>query len=163
MKRGSPDIEFTNLIAQYEKVIYKVCSLFYSPESPLDDLYQDVVYNLWRAFPTFRNEASYSTWIYRIALNTCISGVRKEMRRPKNVPLNASFPLFEEPTAFDNQTKQMYELIGKLKTLEKAIVMLYLEEKPYSEIADITGLSANNVAVRLKRIKEKLKIMSNNQ
>jgi len=163
MRRSSPDKEFINLIEQHTKVIYKACSLYYSLESPLEDLYQEVVYNLWRAFPKFRNEASYSTWIYRIALNTCISGIRKEMRRPKSVPLQTSITLFEEPTALDDQTKEMYRLIGRLKTLEKAIVMLYLEDKSHSEIAQITGLTAGNVAVRLKRIKEKLKNMSNNQ
>ena len=163
MRSYTPDIEFTNMIEHHAKIIYKVCSLYYSPETLIEDLYQEVVYNLWKAFPKFRKESAYSTWIYRIALNTCISGVRKELRRPKNVPLNAISPLFEEPAMMDDQIKELYALIGRLKTLEKAIIMLYLEEKPYTEIAQITGLSAGNVAVRMKRIKEKLKVMSNNQ
>ena len=153
---------FIAIVRQYERVIYKVCSFYASDEFPLADLYQEVVCSLWLAFPKFRNESALSTWIYRIALNTCITGVRKDMRRPKGsvaaAMLAESLP---EPESMEENIRELYRLIAQLKTLEKAIVLLYLEEKSYQEIADVTGLTVSNVATKLKRTKEKLKQMSN--
>jgi RNA polymerase sigma-70 factor (ECF subfamily) len=136
--------------------------MYVSQEFPLADLYQEVVYNLWKSYPKFRNECSQSTWLYRIALNTCITGMRKELRRPKHVPILDLAEYLVEPESMEEYIKEMYRLIYQLKTLERAIVLLYLEEKSYQEIADITGLTLNNVAVKLKRIKEKLIKMSEN-
>ena len=151
---------FVELIQQNERLIYKVCSMYISDEFPLADLYQEVVYNLWKSFPTFRNECSQSTWLYRIALNTCITGMRKELRRPKHVPILDFEEQLMEQESMQENIKEMYRLIYQLKTLERAVILLYLEEKSYQEIADITGLTLNNVAVKLKRIKEKLIKMS---
>jgi RNA polymerase sigma-70 factor (ECF subfamily) len=136
--------------------------MYVSDEFPLADLYQEVVYNLWKSFPKFRNECSQSTWMYRIALNTCITGMRKELRRPKYVPILDFAEHLVAQQSMDEYIKEMYRLIYQLKTLERAIILLYLEEKSYQEIADITGLTLNNVAVKLKRIKEKLIQMSEN-
>ena len=161
---NDPNIEkaFIELIQKNERLIYKVCSIYVSDEFPIADLYQEVVYNLWKSFPKFRNECSVSTWIYRIALNTCITGVRKELRRPKHIPILSLKEYLIEPESMEGSISELYKLIHQLKTLERAIILLYLEEKSYQEIADITGLSLNNVAVKLKRIKEKLKKMSEN-
>ena len=153
---------FIELVQQNERLIYKVCSFYVSDEFPMTDLYQEVVYNLWRSFPKFRNESSLSTWMYRIALNTCISGIRKELKRPKHVPIAELEEHLIEPESMEENIREMYKLIYRLKTLERAIILLYLEEKSYQEIADITGLTINNVAIKLKRIKEKLKKMSEN-
>jgi len=153
---------FIELIRENERLIYKVCSVYVSDEFPIADLYQEVVYNLWKGFPKFRNECSVSTWMYRISLNTCITGMRKELRRPKHVSVLDFKENLIEPESMDVNIREMYKLIYQLKTLERAIILLYLEEKSYQEIADITGLSLNNVAIKLKRIKEKLKKMSNN-
>jgi len=153
--------EFISLIKQYERVIYNV-STFYIPEnSPLEDLYQEIVLNLWKAFPNFRNESQTSTWIYRIALNTCISDLRRNAKLRQNVPLS-----FSEHIVFEQETKsaeiqELYSLIYKLNKTERSIILLWLEEKSYQEIADVTGFSAASVAMRLKRTKEKLKNMSN--
>ncbi len=159
---NDPQLEkaFIELVQQNERLIYKVCSFYVSDEFPMTDLYQEVVYNLWRSFPKFRNESSLSTWMYRIALNTCISGVRKELKRPKHVPISALEEHLVEPESMEENIREMYKLIYQLKTLERAIILLYLEEKSYQEIADITGLTINNVAIKLKRIKEKLRKMS---
>ena len=127
--------EFLSVIREYERVIYKVCYLYANPNAPLNDLYQDVVLNLWKAYPKFRKECKVSTWIYRIALNTCISFYRKEM------------------------LKQLYQMINQLGQLDKSIILLYLEDKSYEEIAEITGLTVTNVATKLSRIKDKLKRM----
>ena len=153
---------FIELIRQNERLIYKVCSIYVSDEFPIADLYQEVVYNLWKGFTKFRNECSVSTWMYRIALNTCITGMRKELRRPQRVSILSLNEHLIEPESMDENIKEMYRLIYQLKTLERAIILLYLEEKSYQEIADITGLTLNNVATKLKRIKEKLKQMSEN-
>jgi len=153
---------FIELIRVNERLIYKVCSVYVSDEFPIADLYQEVVFNLWKGFPKFRNECSVSTWMYRIALNTCITGMRKELKRPQHVPILELKELLMEPDSMDGNIREMYKLIYQLKTLERAIVLLYLEEKSYQEIADITGLTVSNVAVKLNRIKEKLKKMSEN-
>ena len=122
--------EFLSVIREYERVIYKVCYLYANPNAPLNDLYQDVVLNLWKAYPKFRKECKVSTWIYRIALNTC-----------------------------NEMLKQLYQMINQLGQLDKSIILLYLEDKSYEEIAEITGLTVTNVATKLSRIKDKLKRM----
>ena len=153
---------FIELISENERLIYKVCSIYVSDEFPIADLYQEVVYNLWKGFSKFRNECSVSTWMYRVALNTCITGMRKELKRPKHVSILDFKENLIEPESMDGNIREMYKPIYQLKTLERAIILLYLEEKPYQEIADITGLTLNNVAIKLKRVKEKLKKMSEN-
>ena len=161
MDKSELEKKFIGIVKQNERVIYKVCSFYASDEEPLSDLYQDTVCNLWMAFPKFRGESSISTWIYRIALNTCISNFRKKKRSPLIVSLSNFQDAFVQPEDMTGEIEEMYRLIRQLKNLERAIILLYLEEKSYQEIADITGLSLSNVAVKLKRIKEKLIKMSN--
>ncbi len=161
MSNSEQEKAFTALILTNERLIYKACSIYASDEQPMADLYQEVVINLWRGFSTFRNESSVSTWMYRIALNTCISNLRKTSRRPKHEPIHPWENYLPNPDSFEENIKEMYGLIRRLKTLERAIILLYLEEKSYQEIADITGLTPNNVATKLTRIRERLKQMSN--
>ena len=153
--------EFLSVIKEYERVIYKVCYLYTSRNATLNDLYQDVVLNLWRAYPKFRGECKISTWIYRIALNTCISFIRKEKNVPEIVTLTPyeSEWMTEEQDSFQLLLKELYYLIGQLGQLDKSIILLYLEEKSYEEISEITGLTVTNVATKLNRIKEKLRKM----
>lgn len=153
--------EFLSVIKEYERVIYKVCYLYTSRNATLNDLYQDVVLNLWRAYPKFRGECKISTWIYRIALNTCISFIRKEKNVPEIVTLTSyeSEWMTEEQDSFQLMLKELYYLIGQLGQLDKSIILLYLEEKSYEEISEITGLTVTNVATKLNRIKEKLRKM----
>jgi RNA polymerase sigma-70 factor (ECF subfamily) len=151
---------FLTVIREYERVIYKVCYLYTTPNATLNDLYQEVVLNLWRAYPKFRRECKVSTWIYRIALNTCISFLRKEKNLPEVVALNLHIDRTEEPDETQVMLKQLYELINRLGQLDKSIILLYLEEKNYEEIAEITGLTLTNVATRISRIKVKLKAMN---
>ena len=153
--------EFLSVIKEYERVIYKVCYLYTSRNATLNDLYQDVVLNLWRAYPKFRGECKISTWIYRLALNTCISFIRKEKNVPEIVTLTPyeSEWMTEEQDSFQLMLKELYYLIGQLGQLDKSIILLYLEEKSYEEISEITGLTVTNVATKLNRIKEKLRKM----
>lgn len=157
---SSIEQEFLSVIRQYERVIYKVCYLYTSPNAPLSDLYQDVILNIWRAFPKFRKECKVSTWIYRIALNTCISFIRKEKNVPEIVSLTREADwLTEEHDPIHEMLKQLYQMINQLGQLDKSIILLYLEDKSYEEIGEITGLTVTNVATKLSRIKDKLKKM----
>ena len=152
--------EFLSVIREYERVIYKVCYLFTTPTTTLNDLYQDVVLNLWKAFPKFRRECKISTWIYRIALNTCISFIRKEKNVPEFVTLNREGDwMTEENDPLQEMLRQLYRMINQLGQLDKSIILLYLEDKSYDEISEITGLTVTNVATKLSRIKDKLKKM----
>ncbi|MEA5126599.1 MAG: sigma-70 family RNA polymerase sigma factor [Proteiniphilum sp.] len=163
MSNNTSEQDFVRLVQENERIIYKVCSLYVSDTFTLADLYQEVVLNLWRGFPKFRKESAPGTWIYRVALNTCISGIRKVKKHLKSdYPVEElSDWLIEQDNSLDEEIREMYRMINQLKTLEKVVVLLYLEEKSYQEIADITGLTLSNVATKLKRAKEKLKKMSN--
>lgn len=118
--------------------------------------------NLWRAYPSFRGESSPATWIYRISLNTCISYRRKSKHQIQAVTLPVNFEAFAEDDGNkSSQLRELYRLIHALNPLERALILLWLEERSYDEIARIVGISKNNVGVRLNRIREKLKNMSN--
>lgn len=159
-KMENAEQEFVSVVREYERVIYKVCYLYTTPNATLNDLYQEVVLNLWKAFPKFRRECKISTWIYRIALNTCISFIRKEKNIPEIVTLNQEADRTEETDETQAMLRQLYRMINRLGQLEKSIILLYLEEKSYEEIAEITGLTLTNVATKLSRIKDKLKRMN---
>ena len=149
-----------SVIREYERVIYKVCYLYTTPNATLSDLYQEVVLNIWKAFPKFRKECKVSTWIYRIALNTCISFIRKEKNIPEIVTLTQEADRSEEDDETQAMLRQLYRMIKRLGQLEKSIILLHKEEKSYEEISEITGLTVTNVATKLNRIKDKLKKMN---
>lgn len=152
--------EFINMIEQHSRLIYKICYMYASDKDELNDLYQEIMINLWRSHELFRGEAKYSTWIYRIGLNTCVSYIRQKKRKPLLVPLDVDLENIAEQENNLEELQELYRLINKLSKLERAIVLLYLEEKTYDEIAEIVGISRGNVAVKLNRIKTKLKEMS---
>lgn len=151
------DSLFMEMIRQNEGVIYKVASFYADIDHPIGDLYQEVVLNLWKAFPSFRGESKYSTWIYRIALNTCVSFYRRSKRNVAYVDITVDIP---EEVSNNEEIQELYKLINRLGKIERALVLLYLDDKPYKEIAEITGLTVTNVATKLSRIKDKLKQMS---
>ncbi len=154
--------EFLSIIREYERVIYKVCYLYTTRNASLNDLYQETVLNIWKAFPKFRGESKISTWIYRIALNTCITFIRKEKNVPEIVCLTADENrITEDDDDLQLMLRELYDLINRLGQLDKSIILLYLEEKSYEEIAEITGLTLTNVATKISRIKNKLKKMRN--
>ncbi|NDV60097.1 RNA polymerase sigma factor [Bacteroides sp. 519] len=152
--------EFLLVIKEYERVIYKVCYLYATKNAPLNDLYQEVVLNIWKAFTKFRGESKISTWIYRIALNTCITFLRKEKNVPEIVMISAEENrISEEEDDLQAMLRELYALINQLGQLDKSIILLYLEEKNYEEISEITGLTVTNVATKISRIKDKLRKM----
>ncbi|MDR2886339.1 MAG: sigma-70 family RNA polymerase sigma factor [Rikenellaceae bacterium] len=153
--------EFLELIECNQRIIYKVCSFYASADYTIDDLYQETVCAVWRSWSKFRGESAPSTWIYRIAINTCISTVRKQGCRPQLVPLTetAGRAVASGGTP-PEELNDLYRLIRGLRSMERAVILLWLEEKSYKEISDITGLTPGNVATLLGRTKEKLKKMS---
>ncbi len=151
---------FLEMIHQNEGIIYKVVSFYADAEHPIGDLYQEVVLNLWKSYPSFRGESKYSTWIYRIALNTCVSFYRRNKKNVTYVDISVDMPEIEDSS---EEIQELYKLINCLGKIERALVLLYLDDKSYKEIAEITGLSVTNVATKLSRIKEKLRLMSNGQ
>lgn len=152
------DKQFMTMIRENEGIIYKVASFYTDRELPISDLYQEIVINLWKSFPSFRGESKYSTWIYRIALNTCVSFYRRSIRNVSYVDITVDVP---DMVDNNEQIKELYNLINRLGKIERALVLLYLDDKSYKEIAEITGLSVTNVATKLNRTKEKMKQMSN--
>lgn len=154
--------EFDNLICENQDIIRKVCDIYCNSASDKQDLFQDIVLHLWQGIASFRQHAQLSTWIYRIALNTAISQLRKKKR--DIVITTDSLPQIYSDSANKQdqlqqkeQTALLYKAINQLKPAEKALILLYLEEKSYEEIAEITGLTLSNVSVKLVRIKRKLK------
>jgi RNA polymerase sigma-70 factor (ECF subfamily) len=157
MDKQKLEADFLNLLRDYNRIVYKVASFYADENSALDDLYQDVVLNLWKAFPNFRKESQPSTWIYRIALNTCVSFYRKNTRRPACVEITADVKAYTEE---NEAVAELYACINRLGKLERALILLYLEDRPYKEIAEIMGITATNVSTKINRIKEKLKQIS---
>ncbi len=124
------------------------------------DLFRLILAQLWKSFPSFRNEAKFTTWMYRVALNTAITSFKKDKRKPDQSNLEIeSFQLAVEE--YDHETEEqiklLYKAIANLSGIEKSIVLLYLENKKYEEIAEITGITQNYVRVKMNRIKKKLK------
>ncbi|MDE5566925.1 MAG: sigma-70 family RNA polymerase sigma factor [Muribaculaceae bacterium] len=152
--------QFIEMLDQYKSVIAKVCCIYVSPNADFDDLYQETVINLWNGFDKFRGEAKISTWIYRAAINTCITWIRRNKKHSNNETLDTEMPLIAEESSKLIDYRRLKTLISRLSPLEKAIVTLWLDEKSYDEIATITGLSHSNVAVKLHRIKEKMSKMT---
>lgn len=135
--------------------------MFSNNPDEVADLFQEILINLWKGFPQFRGDSNVKTWIYRVSLNTCISSERKKSRKVETLPLAMDINLFSD---YDDDTKQVQMLrdrINKLGPFDRAIVLLWLENLSYDEISAIVGISAKNVSVRLVRIKEQLKKMSN--
>ena len=151
--------KFIELVNDYRALIFKVCNLYCRDPESCRDLFQEVVLQLWKSYASFRKESADSTWIYKVALNTAISNLRKENRSPHKKPLDLEeLEIPDLSTATDeNESRMLLHLaIDRLSEIEKAIIMLYLDEKSYDEISEIIGISTSNVGVRLNRIKNKL-------
>jgi RNA polymerase sigma factor (sigma-70 family) len=150
--------EFIALLNQHQKIVYKVCNLYMDRHSDREDLFQEITLQAWKAYGSFRGDAKFSTWLYRVALNTAITFFRKEKKLPA-IYTTESLPEMGEEAhdPIEEQVKAMYAAIGELSKIDKAIVMLYLEDYSYNEIGEMMGITANNVAVKMNRIKTKLK------
>ena len=152
--------EFEELIENYGGIITKICYYFSSTAEEFKDLRQESLANIWNGLSKFRGDSGLSTWVYRVCLNSCVTYTRKNKRVAEKISIEkiADIP---DKNGFDiAEYNEMHRLIGKLDSENKAIILLWLDEMSYEEISTITGLPKNTVAVRLKRIKEKLVKMS---
>ena len=153
---------FLSLLEKHKQIIYKVCFMYASDSESIDDLFQEVTLNLWKAFPRFRGESKTTTWVYRIAINTCVSWLRLSDRQPQTIPLTVPMSDLMADEQERENLRELYTLINRLGKSERALILLWLEERSYEEIAETLDISISNVGVRINRIKAKLKNMSNN-
>ncbi len=160
MANESGKDNFLKLIESNKKIIFKICNSYCHNSIEREDLAQEIIYNLWKSGKSFNADYKFSTWMYRVALNVAISFHRKENKR-HTTTLNEHMLNIEDNVATSAVSEENINLLQKfinaLKELDRALMILYLEEKTYSEIADILGISETNVATRISRCKEKLK------
>lgn len=155
------ELEFTKLIESHKSIIFTVCYLFSKDQENVNDLFQETLIYLWRGFGTFEGKCDVKTWIWRVSINTCLTYERKKKRHMEAVPLSMAINLFTDTDDDTRQVQQLYRRINKLGMIDRAIILLWLENMSYEEIGQIIGISTKNVSVKLVRIKEKLKNMSN--
>ncbi len=159
--------QFAQTAAEHKSTIYTVCYMFSQDADEVNDLFQEVLVNLWKGFESFEHRSDIKTWIYRVALNTCISIDRKKkvstilQRRQATERLTMDINLFEDRDEDTRQVDMLHKRISKLQPFDRAIVLLWLENLSYEEIGQIVGITTKNVSVRLFRIREQLKQMSN--
>ena len=151
--------QFAQLVQKHKSTIYTVCYMFSQDEDEVSDLFQETLINMWKGIDSFREESKISTWIYRVALNTCLLQERKKKKEVQKVPLTMDVNFFEDTDANTTQVRQLHQRIGKLGLVDRAIVMMWLEDMSYDEIGAVMGITAQNVGVKLFRIKEQLKKM----
>ena len=156
---------FIKAIQENERLIFKVASFYTDSKDDRDDLVQDIIYNLWKSFDSFQQRSSFSTWMYRVAMNVAILHLKQRKRKVQAVPIDLGALNFAE-TGFDGNEEKLQvlrKLMNDLNLFDKGILMLYLEDKSHTEIAEIIGISKSNVGTKLSRIKEKLRQQVNTQ
>ena len=153
--------EFAQIVREHKTTIYTVCYMFSKDKEEVEDLFQEVLIALWRGFGAFRGECNIRSWIYRVSLNSCISAERKKRNRADSVRLDMNINLFSDTDEDSRQAQMLRKRIGRLGVFDRAIILLWLENLSYEEIGAIVGITAKNVSVRLVRIRERLKNMSN--
>ncbi len=151
---------FAQMVREHKSTIYTVCFMFSKDSDEVNDLFQEVLINLWKGFESFEGKSKVDTWIWRVSFNTCITQERKK-KRSSSIPLSMEIDLFNDKDEDTRQIQMLYDRIHQLKPFDRAIVLLWLENMSYEEIAAIVGITVKNVSVRLYRIKEELKNMSN--
>ena len=160
------EIEFVSLLEKNQNILHKICKLYTSDLDTHKDLFQEMVIQLWKSYPTFQGNAKFTTWAYRVALNTAISLFRNKSRKISTVDWDNSLQNIhyeEYDSEEEEKLKFLYSAIRQLNDIEKALIFMYLEEKDYSEIAETLGISEVNARVKMNRIKTKLKTLVNQQ
>ena len=153
---------FTQLVREHKSTIYSVCYMFSNDQDEVNDLFQETLINLWNGMESFEQRSATGTWVWRIALNTCISSDRKKKRRVDTVPLTIDRDFLDENDQQSRQVKLLHQRISRLQPFDRAIVLLWLENMSYDDIAAVVGITAKAVGVRLVRIREQLKQMNDN-
>lgn len=162
MSPAAPSVsaDFTALIGEYQPLLLRVARMYCAGAADRQDLYQDIVLQLWRAWPQYRpGAAKVSTWLYRVALNVAVSDLRRRGRQPAARALDPEAPYAAPPPDGPDadDLAQLYRAIERLSSVEKAFVLLYLEDRSYEEMADILGLTQNHVRVKMHRVQDKLR------
>ena len=155
---NSQEQEFARLVKEQKSTIYTVCYMFSKDQDEVNDLFQEILINLWNGFEKFEGRSNIRTWVYRVSLNTCICQDRKK-KKHKSVPLSMDIDLFNDSDEDTKQVEMLRSRINKLGPFDRAIILLWLENMSYEEIGQVVGISTKNVSVRLYRIKEQLKKM----
>lgn len=155
---------FVELLEKNQNIVHKVCRIYTNDKDAHNDLFQEITIQLWKAYPKFRGDSKFSTWMYRVALNTAITMYRKSKRTPKTqdfeeVHFKISSSGYDDTE--EQQLKLMYAAVKELNDIDKALVFLYLEEKDYREISETLGISEVNARVKMNRIKKKLRTILN--
>lgn len=148
------------MIEQNKGMLFKICKIYQEDPQDRDDLLQEITLQLWTVFESFRGESKISSWMYRVALNTAIIFFKKQKRRPDNEQLPYGFDRVQEPgtsTEKEEQLAVFYKAVKRLDKVEKALIFLYMEDRPYEEIAASLGITEVAMRVRLNRVKNKLK------
>ena len=158
MRQNSSQQEFLQLIEQHRGILVKICSLYARLPEEREDLFQEIIIQLWKAWPSFKGLSKFSTWMYRIALNTSISGLRKKKAELVYMDhLQMPDTLHEDDAARREQLSSLYKAIRELPEIDRAVVMLYLEDHSYEDMEEILGISQGTLRVKMTRVKEKLK------
>ena len=156
---------FLRLLEEHKGIIIKICNAYCQAKNDKEDLSQEIVYNLWKAFGNYTPDHKFSTWLYRVALNVAISYYRKEKRSLQYTPYDENLIIFSEEgynKELEGNLLLLQQFIFELKEIDKSIMLLYLDDKSYHEIAEITGISETNVATKINRIKTNLKAKFSN-
>ncbi|MDE6084772.1 MAG: sigma-70 family RNA polymerase sigma factor [Muribaculaceae bacterium] len=149
-------ILFDTILNDYGNMVAKVCYMYGTNEEQRKDLYQECMANVWQGLKSFKNESKLSTWVYRACINTCITCYRRNQRHDNTLSIDDVQSVAQREDNRVQNLQEMYRLISQLNSIEKALIMMWLDEKSYDEISEVTGMRRNTVASRLKRIKEKL-------
>ena len=155
-----PGVEFAALLDSHRRLVFKVANTYARAASDIEDLAQEIAAQLWRAFPAYDRTRLFSTWMYRIALNVAISWLRSEaLRRRRSVAYDAELhePTTEEAPDDDEGRRILRGFIASQDALDRAVLLLYLEERPYSEMSEILGVSATNLTTKVNRLKDRLR------
>ena len=155
------ELQFTKMVKEYRKTIYTVCYFFSKDTEEVNDLFQEILMNLWKGYGSFRGESSVKTWVWRVSLNTCSNIERKKKSSVQTIPLSVDIDLYNDDDEHSRQIQILYDRINRLDVFDRAIILLWLENMSYQDIANVVGISLSNVTTRLFRIKEQLKSMSN--
>jgi len=156
--------QFVTALESNQNIVHKVCTLYTNGRDSHNDLFQEITIQLWKAYPKFRGESKFSTWMYRVALNTAITLYRKSKRRIQTQDYESvifKIKADEYDETEEQQLKLMYKAVKQLGDIDKALVFLYLEDKNYTEISETLGITEVNARVKMNRIKTKLRTILN--
>lgn len=156
--------EFVTNLEKHQNIVHKICRIYTNDQETHNDLFQEVTIQLWKAYPKFRGDSKFSTWMYRVALNTAITLYRKSKRSIKTQDIDdISYRISaqEYDGEGENQLKLLYSAVKELNDIDKALVFLYLEDQSYREISETLGITEINARVKMNRIKTKLKSIIN--